>query len=106
MTSRDGFRDDDSLRINDERDHEVVVTNRRDMFITGVLGVDSFDDLEICLQTDMGTLTIRGEDLHVEEISLDTGEFRCCGKVTGFQYSARSGGRRGDRESWLQRILH
>ena len=106
MTSRDDFLEEDTLGINDGRDHEVVVTNRRDIFITGVLGVDSFDDLEISLQTDMGTLTIRGEDLHVEEISLDSGEFRCRGKVTGFQYSARSGSRRGDKEGWLRRLLH
>lgn len=106
MTSRDGFREDDSLRINDERDHELVVTNRRDIYVTGVLGVDSFDDLEISLQTDLGTLIIHGEDLHVEEISLDAREFRCCGKVTGFQYSTRSGGRRGDGPGWLRRLLH
>ncbi|MFO8059575.1 MAG: sporulation protein YabP [Bacillota bacterium] len=91
--------------INDERSHEVVLKNRESVTATGIMEVESFDDREIVLVTDLGTMVLRGEDLHIEKISLDSGDFTCTGLITGLQYSAgAASGRRG--EGLLGRLFH
>jgi len=71
--------------------HEVTIVNREQMTIRGVLRVDSFDDQEVVLDTDLGTMTVRGEDLHIKQLDLDQGSFVVDGLITSLQYAA--GGR-------------
>ncbi len=48
----------------------ISIIDRKNIFITGVKKVDSFDDEEFLIETSMGYLAIKGEDL--ELIKLDT----------------------------------
>jgi sporulation protein YabP len=73
--------------------HEVTIVNREQMTIRGVLRVDSFDDQEVVLDTDLGTLTVRGEDLHIKQLDLDQGSFAVDGLITSLQYAAGGRGR-------------
>ena len=50
--------------------HSVSINERKSIYITGVLKIDSFDDQEFLLETNMGHLAIKGTDL--ELIRLDT----------------------------------
>ena len=45
--------------------HKIVLNNRDQGNLTGILDVISFDENTIVLDTDMGLLTIKGKDLHV-----------------------------------------
>jgi len=102
MENRGRLSDDKS---GEEREHTIIMKNREHVKINGVLGVKSFDEREIILDTEMGTLALRGEGLQVDEISLDDGNFTCWGKVTGMQYQA--GGKPGRAEGgFLSRLLH
>jgi len=96
----------DGEDVNRGKDHEVVLQNRNRIGINGVLGVDSFDDREIVLQTDWGALVIRGEDLHIDEISLDSGNFTCTGNITGLQYASGAQSGRRQEGSWLKRLFY
>lgn len=96
----------------DERDgsaggHEVTIVNREQMTIRGVLHVDSFDDGEVVLDTDLGTLTVRGEDLHIKQLDLEQGSFSVDGLVVSLQYAAvgRGRGPKGKGKGILDRIL-
>ena len=40
--------------------HTVHLSNRESVVIHGVLHVDSFDDQEVILATELGTLTMKG----------------------------------------------
>ncbi|MGB4124865.1 MAG: YabP/YqfC family sporulation protein, partial [Dethiobacteria bacterium] len=44
--------------------HRLVIENREHTEITGVLHVDSFDDEEVIMETELGLLAVRGENLH------------------------------------------
>ena len=69
------------------RAHKVSMTNRRTCSINGVEDVLSFDVNEILLETEQGMLMIKGEDLHVNRLSLEKGEVDVDGKIDSFTYS-------------------
>lgn len=92
--------------INDERRHEIILKDRDSVTATGILEVESFDDREIVLVTDLGTMVLRGEDLHIEQINLDSGDFTCTGLITGLQYSAGTASSGRGREGLLKRLFH
>ena len=49
--------------------------------------VDSFDEQSIIAYTDFGELTIRGKNLHINKLSLDTGELAVDGEISSMSYS-------------------
>ena len=67
--------------------HKIILGNRRTGNFTGVRDVISFDPKEILLETEMGMLQIKGEDLHVSRLTLDKGEVAVQGIVTSMVYS-------------------
>ena len=94
-------------RGSDLNRHEVTLLNREQVFIKGVVHVDSFDDEEVVLDTELGTLTLRGEDLHMKELNLEQGSLSVEGTVNGIQYggSGRGRGARGRGKGFLDRLL-
>ena len=73
------------------KQHKITMTNRQICLITRVKDVLSFDVKEVILETEQGMLAIKGEDLHVSRLSLDSGEVDIDGKVDSFTYSDMSG---------------
>lgn len=67
--------------------HKVVFNNRKSGMVTGVLDVISFDLNEILLETELGLLTVKGTDLHVNRLNLEKGEVDLAGNVDSFAYS-------------------
>ena len=45
--------------------HNAILENRQRLQLSGVTDVDSFDEDEIRLFTQLGELTIKGKDLHM-----------------------------------------
>ncbi|MCH5343930.1 MAG: sporulation protein YabP [Acetatifactor sp.] len=73
------------------RMHKVTMTNRKTCTINGVNDVLSFDVHEILLETEQGMLMIKGDDLHVNRLTLDKGEVDVDGKIDSFTYSDVAG---------------
>ena len=63
------------------------MNNRDQGNLTGILDVISFDENTIVLDTDMGLLTIKGKDLHVNRLSLEKGEVDLSGNIDSIAYS-------------------
>ena len=87
-----------------QKAHKVVLNNRRSGTVTGVLDVLSFDINEILLETEQGMLMIRGNELHVNRLTLDKGEVDIDGRIDSFVYSdtAASGEK---QESFFARLF-
>ena len=75
--------------------HKIVLNNRNQGNLTGILDVISFDENTIVLDTDMGLLTIKGKDLHVNRLSLEKGEIDIEGRTDSLVYSAGGGAKSG-----------
>ena len=54
--------------------HRIVLSDRQHLAVSGVEGVESFDEATIVLTTSEGSLIVRGEGLHIEKLSLDGGD--------------------------------
>ncbi len=87
-----------------KRAHKLILNNRRTCNLTGVNDVLSFDENEIILETEQGMLMIKGNELHVNRLTLDKGEVDVDGRIDSFTYSEQSGmGAKG--ESLLSRLF-
>lgn len=86
------------------RIHKVTMTNRRSCTVSGVSDVLSFDIHEILLETEQGMLMIKGDDLHVNRLTLEKGEVDVDGRIDSFTYSDAGGsGHKG--ESFLTKLF-
>lgn len=87
--------------------HSLHIVNREQVTVQGVLSVESFDDAEIILETDIGTLTLRGEELHIKQLDLESGRFAVDGMISACTYSAprQRGGRSAKSRGFLERLL-
>jgi len=69
-----------------EKDHHVKMNNRRNLEITGVKEVDSFDNEEFLLETVMGYLIVRGQNLQLKNLDVGEGIVTIKGKVYELSY--------------------
>lgn len=67
-------------------EHDIVMRGRRVIDITGVKQVESFDNEEFLLETTMGFLSIRGQNLQMKNLDVDKGIVAIKGKVYDLVY--------------------
>lgn len=67
--------------------HKVLLNNRKMGNFSGIVDVLSFDVAEILLETEQGMLLIKGNDLHVNRLSLEKGEVDVEGRIDSLTYS-------------------
>lgn len=84
-----------------ELPHRLTLNERRQLALTGVSEVVSFDENAVVLRTGLGTLVIQGRDLQLKTLSLDGGQVAVDGQISALHYEEpRPGG------GWLSRLLH
>ena len=81
------------MNTNDEKraavPHCVSMQDRGKLLLTGINDVDSFDENEIRLFTQLGELTIKGKDLHINEISVESGDVSVEGDIWALVYGEK-----------------
>ena len=70
-----------------QKNHKLVLNNRKTGMVTGVLDVLSFNLNEILLETEQGMLMVKGTDLHVNRVNLEKGEIDLSGNIDSISYS-------------------
>ena len=78
----------------EQKIHNLILESRGKLTISGVTDVDSFDEKQVILYTNMGELTITGKDLHVNEMSVGSGEMMIEGDIWSLCYGDKD--RRGN----------
>ncbi len=73
-------------RERKSNDHDVILKGRRHLDITGVKQVESFDNEEFLLETVMGFLSVRGQNLHMKNLNVEQGIVSIEGKVFDLIY--------------------
>lgn len=69
-----------------QQPHRLTLDSRSRLSITGVLEVESFDDTEILLTSTRGPMSIRGQGLHLQQLSIDGGQVLVDGSVDAISY--------------------
>ncbi len=67
--------------------HNVIMEDRKSLTVTGVKDVDSFDEQTMIVYTDMGELTVRGTQLHINRLNTEAGELNVTGNIFGLAYT-------------------
>ena len=67
--------------------HSFIMENRKKLTLTGVRDVESFDENNVTMDTVQGSLTIKGEGLHISGFNRETGDLSMDGFVSSAQYS-------------------
>lgn len=78
------------LDIDDRKTNVIQNTfleNREKLNISGVKDVLSFDDQMVIVETDLGLLTIKGENLRINKLNIDIAEVTIEGLINGLIYS-------------------
>ncbi len=65
----------------------LVLENREKLSISGVVDVLSFDDQVVMVETELGLLTVKGENLRINKLSIDTSEVIVEGEISYLSYS-------------------
>lgn len=78
---------DERKSINTGVIQNLVLENRGKLSISGVNDVLSFDDQVVMVETELGLLTIKGENLRINKLSIDTSEVVVEGNISYLSYS-------------------
>lgn len=68
------------------QEHDVIMRGRKNLDITGVKQVESFDNEEFLLETVMGYLAIRGQNLSMKNLDVDKGVVSIKGRIYDLVY--------------------
>lgn len=71
----------------------LVLENRSKLSVSGVNDVLSFDDEIIIMETELGMLTIKGNNLKINKLSIDTSEVIVEGEINNILYSNHGQGK-------------
>ena len=80
--------------------HKMTMNERRELTMTGVTEVVSFEESSVVLRTSLGTLMVHGRELQLKTLSLDGGQVAVDGHISALVYEEprQEGG-------WLRRLL-
>lgn len=67
-------------------DHRVMIDNRKKLTITGVTDTDKFDEGSVLLYSSMGEIIVKGRDLRVSGLSVESGEMTVEGEIGAVIY--------------------
>lgn len=76
--------------LRSAREHTLTLEGRQKAVITGVDGVDSFNEQMVVLATTAGTLTLLGDGLHISDLNLENGRLLVDGEIAALEYDERS----------------
>lgn len=66
--------------------HSISINERKNIVITGVKKIDSFDDEEFLLETSMGYIVIKGSELEIIKLDTYQGNVSIKGKINSLSY--------------------
>ncbi|MGX8793999.1 sporulation protein YabP [Oceanobacillus sp. M60] len=80
------YYENKDVRNHVELEHTVKIDKRKNLEITGVKEVDSFDNEAFLLETVMGYLIIRGQNLLLKNLDVTEGIVTIKGKIYELSY--------------------
>ena len=73
--------------------HQLIMQDRRTVELTGVTSIGNFDDSSVVCSTTKGTLTIRGNQLHLSKLDIEGTQVSIDGEIDSLEYTdIRKGG--------------
>jgi len=81
----------------------LLLENKEVLNVTGVEGVDNFNDEMVVLLTNKGKLTIKGQKLNISKLNVDEGKLIVKGDINVLIYSDDDGKR--EKVSFVKKLF-
>jgi sporulation protein YabP len=78
-------------KVSRPKVQNIILENREKLNISGVIDVESFDDQCVVIDTDLGILIVKGDDLHINKLNIDNSELNIEGDIISCEYSDKGG---------------
>lgn len=95
--------DERKTTISTSAIQNLILENRGKLSISGVLDVLSFDDQVVMVETELGLLTVKGENLRINKLSIDTSEVMVEGTISLLSYSNKESEK--EKTSFMSKIF-
>ena len=80
--------------------HRLSLNERKELTVTGVTEVVSFDDETAVMKTSLGALTVHGRQLQLKNLSTNGGQVEVSGTVSALIYQQNK-----PTGSWVRRLF-
>ncbi len=88
------------VNVQRKSDYRINIENRERVSLTGITGVDSFDESEVNASGGNGGICIYGQKLHITRLDPENGILTVDGFITGVEYTDKD-----RKEGFLSRIF-
>ena len=82
--------DNQSISINGNLKHDLSLTNRKELSVSGVKNIESFDSEEFLIETNLGFLHIKGANLTLDKMDNENNELFIKGQINALSYVSNS----------------
>lgn len=90
------------MNDNIYKTHEIKIINRESLYLSGIKKIDNFDETEFLLDSVMGNILIKGNNLEVNLLDTDKGDVRIKGKINSITYTDA---KKQNKESILTKLF-
>ncbi len=84
--------------------HGISIAERKNVLVTGVKKIESFDNEEFLMDTTLGFLVIKGNGLQIIKLDTYQGNVSIKGTVDSLSYVARDG-KKVKEESFISKLF-
>lgn len=67
--------------------HDLILESRKKATMTGICDVESFDEEVITARSNCGLLTLRGRNLKISRLSVESGDMTVEGEIDSLLYT-------------------
>ena len=78
--------DNSAISINSNLKHELNLSNRKELNVTGVKNIESFDSEEFLIETNLGFLHVKGSGLTLDKMDNENNELIIKGQINSLSY--------------------
>jgi len=89
--------------MDDKVVQSLLLENKEILNVTGVEGVDNFNDEMVVLLTNKGKLTIKGQKLNISKLNVDEGKLIVKGDINVLIYSDKDSNR--EKVSFVKKLF-
>ncbi|MBQ7032021.1 MAG: sporulation protein YabP [Bacilli bacterium] len=91
------------IDLNSYGNHEIKITDRSIISLSGINKISSFDDQEFLMESNMGMILLKGEGLEIIKLDTHDGNVKIKGKLNSFAYIENI--KKGKEESLISKLF-
>ncbi len=73
----------------EDNKHNIFINDRKDIKVSGVLDVISFDEEMVVVETTLGIMILKGKSFHIKRLDLNNKELEIDGEITNLMYEEK-----------------